>query len=404
MRTLLALPLVVLGLAASPARADKPSAPANPLPGSIAKFTDSLYGAARREPGNLFLSPFSVHAALSMTREGAGGGTAREMDETLHLPQGGAGDGYLRLTTALAPRSIEGDGKKVQAYELSVANALWVQDGFAIDAAFTTRLGDAYGSPLTRVDFADTAKARDTVNAWVARQTREKILTILPEGQPPADTRLILTNAVYFKAQWEDPFSERATKPEAFHRLDGTEVKVPMMRRTGHYAYRETDGAQILELPYLMDDLSMFVVLPKTRGGLPALEESSTVSSAVGKASHALVSVTLPKFTFTWGGDLSGTLQTLGMRSAFDAKTADFSRMTAAEKLFIGIVLHKAFVAVDENGTEAAAVTAVGMRATSAPGEPPRPIEFRADHPFQFLIVHRATGTILFVGRLADPS
>jgi serpin B len=403
MRVLALLPLL-LAVAAPPAHADKPSPPANPTPGWIAAFADALYGELRREPGNVFFSPFSVHAALSMTREGAAGETAKEMDAALRLPQGGAGDGYLRLATALTPRTVEHGPRSEPAYELSVANALWAQQGFALDEGFVGRVRDAYRAPVTPVDFAVPVKAREVVNAWVAKETRGKIPTILPEGQPPTDTRLILTNAVYFKAQWMEPFSEQATKPDAFHRLDGTTVEVPMMRKTDHFAYGETPGAQVLELPYVMRDLSMFVVLPKERAGLPALEESAPLSGAVGgEMRHAKVAVTLPKFTFTWGADLSKTLRTLGMRRAFDADAADFSRMTAEEPLFIGIVLHKAFVAVDEKGTEAAAVTAVAMRAGSAM-RPSPPIEFRADHPFQFLIVHRATGTILFAGRVVDPT
>jgi serpin B len=353
----------------------------------------------------VFFSPFSIHAALSMTREGAAGETAKEMDAALRMPEGGAGDGYLRLGTALTPRSVEDDrGTSAPAYALSVANALWAQQGFPLDPGFVARVRDTYGAPVTPVDFAVPAKAREIVNAWASKETRGKIPTIIPEGMPPPDARLILTNAVYFKSPWMHPFSEHATKPDAFHRSDGTTVEVPMMRRQGHYAYRETQGAQVLEIPYVGGDLSMFVVLPKERGGLAALEEKEPLSGAVDATTRReLVAVTLPKFTFTWGADLSPALRALGMRGAFGPATADFSRMTAAERLFIGIVLHKAFVAVDEKGTEAAAVTAVMMRATAAP-QPAEPIQFRADHPFRFLIVHRATDTILFAGRVADPT
>jgi serpin B len=408
MRTPAALAAVVLAVLLAPApaaRAEKPRPAANPLPAWIAAFGDALYGEARREPGNVFLSPFSVHAALSMAREGAAGETAAEMDAVLRLPADGAGDAYVRLVAAMKPRTVEADGREVPAYELNVANALWAQEGFPLDASFVARLRDSFASPETRVDFTDPARAREVVNAWVARETREKIREILPEGMPTPDTRLVLTNAVHFKASWQEPFSDGATQPDAFHRLDGTTVTVPMMRRTGPYPYRETPDAQVLELPYAMGDLSMFVVLPKARGGLPAIEERTPISAAVGEdAPRRLVAVTLPKFTFTWGGDLTRTLARLGIRKALDPRAADFSRMTAAERLFVGVVLHKAFVAVDEKGTEAAAVTAVAMAPTAAPGEPPRPIEFRADHPFRFVIVHRATGTILFAGRVADPS
>jgi serpin B len=221
---------------------------------------------------------------------------------------------------------------------------------------------------------------------------------------PTPDTRLVLTNAVYFKASWAEPFVERATEDGMFTRGDATQTKVRLMRRTDQYAYGETEHAQVLEIPYVSGDMSMVVVLPKAKDGLDAVETKEGIDVWTGMLQgRSRVAVKLPKFTFTSGFDLNRALQAMGMRLAFDAGKANFQGITAKEPLFIGVVIHKAFVAVDEKGTEAAAATAVAMRAGSVMQEKP-PVDFIADHPFLFFLRHRTTGAVLFLGRVADPS
>ncbi len=384
---------------------------AAPLVAGNTAFTCDLYGKLKLEEGNLFFSPLSISTALAMTREGAAGQTATQMDAVMHFPRQGLGEAFRALSEALTPSMVrDGYGasaREVPAYELAMANRLWGQQGFAFLPAFEGRLAYVYGAPLERIDFAKSTAARARINGWVEDQTKDRIKDLLPEGVPTTDTRLVLVNAVYFKSAWLHPFSERATKDEPFHLLGGAEVRASMMKKTERFGYAANGDLQILELPYRSGDLSMIVLLPKAKDGLPALEAALTakaLSAWLGAIQYrSKVAVAFPKFTFTKGFDLTNVLAAMGMPDAFSPMQADFSGMTTEQPLYIGFVLHKGFVAVDEKGTEAAAATAVGMRLGAAPA-PENPIPFTADHPFLFLIRHRKTGALLFVGRVLDPT
>jgi len=398
---------LVAALAAAsvaPGTATGGPAPAGVDPLPIAKacnaFAGDLYRALKAEPGNLVFSPYSISVALAMTREGARGESAVEMDRVLHLPQGGPGEGYRALASAIRPRKLGAD----LTYRLNVANALWGQQGYAFRPEYPARLRDAYGALFTAVDFRRPDAARATINDWVDKATQGRIRDVLPPGRPTTDTRLVLTNAVYFKARWAHVFWESDTKEGPFTKQDGAEVRVRLMHQKEHFKYGETEKAQVLEMPYAGYDASMVVVLPKARDGLPAVEESEGLDAWTGalKGGREVI-VTFPRFRFESPHDLTKTLQVLGMRRAFDVAQADLTGITAKEPLFVDSVHHKAFVLVDEEGTEAAAATeSLGGSADAPP--PAEPVRFTADHPFLFLIRHRETGTVLFLGRVGDPS
>jgi len=414
--------LVVASFAAGKGNADAPYVPHDELilRRSIVEggnaFALDLYGRlAFGEEGNLFFSPASIHTALSMTYAGAAGKTAEQMAEVLRLPPGEAahrvyGEILGDLNTPKKVRAWARDVDKpisVPAYELVVANALWGQDGYPFKAAFTQLVEKHYGAGLSSVDYVQAAEAaRTTINDWVEKQTQGRIKDLIPPGVLNAMTRLVLTNAIYFKSQWAEQFSERATKDGDFRLGDGKSVKVPMMRQQEKFGYLETDAFQALEMPYKAGELSMVVLLPKAVDGLAAFEKGLTADKLagwMGGLKRREVKVTLPKWKMTSQFGLADMLKKMGMTDAFAPGTADFSGMTTAEKLFISAVIHKAFFEVDEEGTEAAAATAVAIAATAMPPQPAEPKVFKADHPFLYLIRHRPTDLVLFMGRVANP-
>jgi serpin B len=328
------------------------------------------------------------------------------MEKTLHftLSTDKLSVGYADLLDSLNSRRNNNWFEK-PAYELLVANALWGQKGYEFKPAFTQLLQNNYGARLKDVDFAKTEQARKTINDWVAQQTKDKIKDLIPPGAVDNLTRLVLTNAIYFKGKWETKFAKEGTKDGQFKVTAEKSVDVPMMHQLHDFGYTENDDLQMLELPYIQNELSMVIMLPKKIDGLADLEKSLTAAS-VGKwlkeQRPTPVDVTLPKFTFSSEFMLKDTLKAMGMTDAFDGGKADFTGMTDKEKLFISKVIHKAFVAVDEEGTEAAAATAVVTTPTACP-PPEEPKVFKADHPFMFLIRHNSTGEILFMGRVANP-
>jgi serpin B len=346
---------------------------------------------AKKEPGNIFFSPYSVSTALSMTAAGARGETADEMARVLGpaLPQiSGAPDA-----------------------ELDVANALWAEKSFKFSQSYLDQVRKEFAAGLENADFkSDPDGARRKINAWVEKKTHERIKNLLAPNTVQALTRLILVNAVYFKAKWRSPFTEQPSYDEPFFAADGSKADVSTMHQMRNFDYFETPDAQVLELPYKGDRLSMVVLLPKKNDGLAALEKNLSPEKLDGwlrGLAAREVFVALPKFRSEYSASLREALEALGMKEAFVAPSdapqpgqADFSGMTGRRDLFVSAVIHKAFVAVDEEGTEAAAATAVAMMAGSAPRQP---TAFRADHPFVYLIRDRKTGTILFLGRLAKP-
>lgn len=362
-------------------------------------FAVDLYERLASESDkNVFFSPTSVQTALAMTWEGARGATAQEMARTLHLLNDPAATKQL----AHFLRSLNAPGEQ-RRYELSVANALWATNGYPFLPDYLHIVETAYDGHLAELDFDNAPEAaRKTINDWVAGKTHNRILNLL--GRIPPGTRLVLTNALYFKSAWRLPFDKKATADADFSTVDGQRVKAPFMHQTADFQYAEDDTVQMLELQYGQGDLVLRLFLPKSADGLPEFEKAMTARKLNNLAEHsrrAQVSVSLPRFKLETRYELQDELPKMGMRLAFEPQ-ADFSGMSSAESFRIGQVIHKAFCQVDEDGTEAAAATAILMLGSAYEAPPERKV-FRADHPFLFAIVHRASGAMLFIGRLEKP-
>jgi serpin B len=389
-------------------RAEAPTATITPdvkaLAQSNNEFAIDLYGRlSAKETGNVFFSPYSISTALAMTYAGAEGQTEKQMAEVLRfgLPE-------ERLHAAFASlRQSSDPGNSKPGYQLRVANRLWGQQGFHFMPAFQQTVRTSYGAELAPVDFArQTEAARRTINGWVEKETEQKIKDLIAPGVLDSMTRLVLTNAIYFKGTWTDEFKKEATKDAPFHRSGQRQVSVPMMYQKDHFKYAAVGDLQILELPYGRDrHLSMVVLLPKQVDGLAQLEKKLSRENLqewlTGLRSQE-VKLFLPRFKMTSQFQLKDVLESMGMTLAFTPRQADFSGISSEEELFISAVIHKAFVDVNEEGTEAAAATGVAVAVTSAPVRQ-EPIVFRADHPFVFLIREQRSGSILFLGRLLDP-
>jgi|ERR1035437_2286663 serpin B len=361
--------------------------------------------------GNVFFSPYSIFSALSMTYEGAKGATADQMAAVLHLPSDSAARlaGFVELMGA-----INAPGKN---YTLSTANNLWLQTDFTVYPSYTSVLTQYYLATITLLDFVnDTENSRLTINNTVANETNNKITDLLPSGTITNKTRLVLTNAIYMKADWAIKFKAALTITDNFNTTASTPVKVSMMSQTLGGSIEDYYGAaQVYEMPYVNNELSMFIFLP-LQGQMAGLESVMTGNKlndwfAARTAPAALiiggVEVILPKFTFTENYDLTSVLPAMGMPLAFSETGADFTGIAKipGKNLYISKVLHKAFVSVDEAGTEAAAATAVIITViTSIATQPLIPQIFRVDHPFIFVIRENTTNAILFMGRVMDPT
>jgi serpin B len=365
-------------------------------------FALDLYAQLAQEEGNLFFSPYSISTALAMTFAGARENTEKEMAAVLHFP---LGQDRLHPAFEALVRELERKANR-KGNELSVANALWGQKGEGFLEEFLELTNKYYGAGLHEVDFVHaTEEARQTINAWVEKQTRDKIKDLVPPGAVDDVTVLVLTNAVYFLGRWAVEFDEEKTMDAPFTLLNGEKLDVPMMNRKGDFRYAEDETLQILELPYTGDDVSMLILLPRKIDGLPDLEKLLTdenLQQWTSKLGERKVIVSVPKYKMTCKFELREVLMAMGMVEPFTRK-ADFSGMNGnKEDLFIDEVLHKAFVDVSEKGTEAAAATAVVMKRAVASAAP-TPV-FRADHPFVFVIRDRNTGSILFLGRVMNPA
>jgi len=365
-------------------------------------FALDLYSRISSRSGNLFFSPFSISTALAMTYGGAQGATAEEMAAALRFP---FGQDRLHPAFANLLRQIKGKSRDV---ELSLANGLWAQRGYEFHESFRDLVKTHYGAELRELDFAAAAKACRIINEWVETETHGKIRDLIGSGMLNQLTRLVLANAIYFKGDWESPFQKERTKDAPFTVTPKQKVTVPMMCRQELFGYMETKSFQALRLPYAGWDLSMLIFLPRKVDGLPSFEESFTpreVENWLDMLSLQEVRVFLPRFRVTSAFTLNQVLAEMGVRLPFDASAADFSGMTASKPLFISLVVHQAYVDVDEKGTEAAAVTALtAPRCARSPW--PRRVSipvFRADHPFLFLIVDHRSGSILFLGRVTNP-
>ena len=363
------------------------------------EFACDLYRAVSSEPGNLFMSPYSIATALSMTYAGAAGTTAQEMAQVLHIP--GSAPQWHEASGALLESLNR--GVSLGGYELAIANRLWGQTGYVFLEAFLTILRDAYQAPLEQLDFArDPEAARLIINQWVEDQTHDRIRDLIPPGVLDALTRLVLTNAIYFKGTWLTQFDPDDTEEGLFWVAPGQSVQAQLMRmEASAHRCASLPSLQVLELPYKGEDLSMVILLPYQIDGLPALEAEVTATKLdewYDALYDAEVEIILPRWTFTSAFGLVDALSALGMPSAFDPFLADFSGMNGCRDLVVQDVIHKAFVAVNEEGTEAAAATAVVVGETSAGPS------FEATHPFLFYIRDNVTGSILFLGRVVDPT
>jgi serpin B len=400
-------PALLLGVAVF-SEAQPPNQP-NPDTAALAQggnqFACDLYHKLSAQDGNLFFSPYSISSALAMTYGGARGQTAIDMAKTLHFPFEGQ-----RVHTAFADliQQINQPGQK-RPYQLSVANRLWGQKGYNFLPEFLKLTKDAYGAGLEKVDFEyATEQARQTINDWVAKETQEKIKDLIPQGALTRETRLVLTNAIYFKSRWVWEFGPKATIKEDFTIGARKTAKVDMMRQNRALNLLENDSFQMLELPYELGQLSMLVVLPRLLDSFPKIERqfsAESITQWLSLAKRHQVDVSLPKFTFSSKFRLRKNLSELGMAIAFDGNSANFDGLKKVdkEKFCLSDVIHEAFIGVDESTTEAAAATAViGVRAISA-NLPLPPATFRADHPFLFLIRDNRTGSILFMGRVVNP-
>lgn len=376
--------------------------------GNIA-FALDLYRVLRKEEGNLFFSPHSVSLALAMTYAGARSTTAQQMAQALHfdLPQERLHPAFNALNRELAARATarSNPGEEHTGFTLNQANAIWGQRGHHFEPAFLDLLAAHYGAGLRLADFAGAPEpSRTRINDWVREQTQNKIDKLFPPGSITASTRLALTNAIYFKAQWQHPFNKAETRDAAFTLLTGRQASVPTMHATDALPLPYASGTDVeaIQLNYF-GDVSMVVLLPKP-GQLGAFEAALSperLRHIVEGLKVEHVKVAMPKFRYTSDSvSLKQTLQALGMADAFDAGAADFSGMDGAHNLFISDAFHKAMVAVDEAGTEAAAATGVAM---AAAGFVDPPIEMKIDRPFIFLIRDNKTGALLFAGRIVDP-
>ena len=373
---------------------------------------------------NLCVSPYSIESALAMTFAGADGQTRTEMARVLHFPGDG---GAVPASFASLQHSLEEMSAKTvelvkeskrfggpsEPITLNIANRLFAQKGYDFRNAFLSLVKQDYRAAFEPLDFvADASGATQHINKWVADQTRDRIRDLIPAGALDETTRLVLANALYLKAPWADPFSEKATHPEPFHVHGSAPVDVPTMRkRDERFGYAKREGYSAVSLPYAGNDLQFLVLLPEDVNGLRAFESklSAEMLAQCAKLEERDVDLHLPKFkieppTIT----LAEKLEALGMKTAFNQPTgsANFDRMAPRKPddyLYISQVFHKTFIAVDEKGTEAAAATAVAMMAATALRERPPPIEVKVDRPFLYAIQHVPTGVCLFLGRVTDP-
>jgi len=400
-----ALALLLLGVA--PFNTDMPAEAADGseieavVDGNTA-FALDLYSRLKDEDGNLFFSPYSISVALAMTYAGARENTAQQMSQTLRFsldPQR-LHPAFGKLEERLEALQEEGN------VQLEIANSLWPHKSYPILEEYIGLVKKYYGVKITPLDYAaDTEAARRIINEWVEEKTKDKIKDMIGPGVLDALTRLVLVNAIYFKGNWADQFEEELTKDAPFHPLSGESIEVPMMKQQETFGYAEHEDLQILQMPYAGDEMSMLVLLPKNMDGLANLQSvlsKENLEKWIKSIRKKEVLVFLPKFKVTSQFRLDEALASMGMTDAFSPEKADLSGIDGEpHRLYIGAVIHKAFVDVNEEGTEAAASTAVGFALASMPEPVPT---FRADHPFIFMIRDNNTGSILFMGRIVDPA
>ena len=377
------------------------------------EFAFDLYSEIDKEDENIFYSPYSISAALAMTYEGAKDQTAEEMKSVFHFPE----NNILRPNFAAIYTELN---KKDKNYELKTGNALWAQYNYEFLEDYMNRVEEYYGGKATNLDFVTkTEESRQTINSFIEQQTNDKIKDLIPPGVLGSLTRLVLTNAIYFKGTWEWEFDKSDTREQDFKTDMGNTIKAEMMHMDpdkARFNYADLDKLQILELPYKGGDISMLILLPKQGEDYNyetgeiinynyMLKDIELTNEKLNEYKNQiqetkLDSISIPKFEFDTKYSMNNNLINMGMPTAFNENAADFSGMNGVRNLFISAVIHQAYVKVDEKGTEAAAATAVVMTMSSAmPGN-----VFKADHPFIFIIQQKETGNILFLGKVVDPT
>jgi serpin B len=387
-----------IGLAASVQASDTKSL----VEGNTA-FALDLYARLSGAPGNLFFSPYSISTCLAMTYAGARGDTETQMARVLHFSKG---DARLHSSFGELQRQLD-DAAKQKGIQLDIANALWAQKGEPFLPAFLKIAKNDYQANVNQADFKTSADAvRREINRWVAQKTRDKIQDILSPGSLDDLTRLVLANAIYFKGTWASRFEKGATSPQLFHLSENSQVVRPLMHQVADASYIETNDLQAVELPYSGDELSMIILLPRQIDALGQLEQQLSpafLDSLLAQMKKQKVEIFLPRFKLESDFKLKDTLAKMGMPDAFVPPKADFSNIDGTNDLYISGVFHKAWAEITEEGTEAAAATIVVVEGRGIAKRPPPPPVFRADHPFIFLIRDTRSGSLLFVGRLADP-
>jgi len=378
------------------------------------QFALELFAKLQSTKGNLFFSPYSISTALAMAHAGARNQTESQMTEVLHFPvtlnkRADSASTLLLDRRQFASsfgniiKDLNNRGRK-GGYTLTVANAFWGQKDYGFLKEFLELIETSYDGSLNEVDFVKAAEnARKTINTWVEKKTNGKIKNLISQGVLNSMTRLVLTNAIYFKGNWARQFEEKRTQDAPFTLADGQKIDVEIMNQKAEFGYMETDTFQALELPYVDQELSMVILLPKKFGALDEFEKTLTpenLTQWLSKIHKCEVVVFVPKLKMTSQFSLASVLKSMGMEDAFSSN-ADFSGINGKRDLFISAVIHKAYVEVNEEGTEAAAATGVVMRLTSV-GPAQIPV-FRADHPFLFLIRDNLSGSILFIGRVVNP-
>lgn len=353
--------------------------------------------------GNLIFSPYSISLAFSLAYAGARGETEAQMAETLNfLPQKTQHPAFNAIESRMSGLGDKGSGSPSPPFRLNVANSAWGQESFQFEQAYLQTLAGHYGAGLRSVDFGQPDSASEEINTWIEDETEDRIKDLVSPNAISPLTRLVLANAVYFKASWQSSFVESRTQDGPFTLLDGSEITAPLMRQSSYLPYSEGDGYQAVRLPYKGDAADMLVILPEdgrfeeVEGRLDAgfLDEV-----AANMRPDEFVKLTMPRFDFETDLDLPGSFDSMGMTAPFDGGAADFGGLTKEADLFIGDALHRANITVDEKGTEAAAVTLLDMPVSGTP----EPVEMTLNRPFLFVIEERETGSLLFMGRVTDP-
>jgi len=396
-----AIALALAAALAGPCGAAAADGTAGDAARSGASLGIDLYRGLAAQGGNVFLSPYSIAEALAVLNSGAKGKTKLELLQALHwtLPTGG-------MAASFGAQDLQLDHAAQGGATLAVANGVWYQRGREPLASFLQTARQEFRAEVRVADFsADLPVSRRMINYWVEQKTGGKILDLMPAGALTPRTRLVLANAIYFKGKWAQPFKPELTRPGPFFTAPGANATAPLMSQSAHFKTAGQDACELLDLPYGGGELSMVILLPRKRDGLPALAQSLRAESlpqwlaALDQARPREVDVVLPRFKLAYSAELTGPLQHLGVSTAFMQGLADFSDINGGRDLYLSAVLHKAFVDVNEEGTEAAAATGIVMKSLAV--EMPR--KFTVDHPFIFLIRDTSTGSILFLGQVVDP-